>query len=698
MPTRNRRRNRRNNRNRRQRFDYLGGAGDGGGYRGGGGSADPSEILNFVKDAPENDLRGAVFPLPRTGLHRNFPLFDYQKEVVERVTDRYRWGIVHLPTGAGKTRIGMEIAARRLAEDPKTLVIWATDKKVVLRQAMVRAVELGDLFPRGTRAVWLTGPQANDTALNQRVVEEASLVFVTRRGLTTWLERLRDMRRNACGLYDALEGDQRRPVLVIYDECHELGAEGLRDELLECMDRYQLRRRRRMFQLVGLSATPIPNNGDAQEAFRARFFPMYDGDSSARPEWEMHVFSSIGMRELTDRGVLCPIDTAIHDTGIFDISNVAAEAAARFGYHRFGVRAGGRLAKKEVYDFFNAYNRSVMSDREVMATLAKRVGDNLHRLGKTIVYCATIKAANEFVAVLRNNPAVGRGRVTVVHSRMDELEPGDGYEVPEGALDAHQQLARFVARGDEPCVLVNVGMATVGFDDPKVKTIVLARLTHSRNLFWQMIGRGLRGPKVGGTPYCNVIDPVRLTDELEMFEGYRPDLRRGGLPDEDLEAREAAEIDIEELAPVVQATEEAFEGAEPQPEPSIFDRRVRQEAGKAAVEFFADGAPEPGGVVAKIAQILGFRWRDRNAPEEAGTQAALPTGALPPTPDEALRWAVRDCEQHLGVELPWLWNYLPRDIESGEQLQEALTMVRFVRDNAIRDEDTFLEVLSSVFG
>lgn len=40
--------------------------------------------------------------------------------------------------------------------------------------------------------------------------------------------------------------------------------------------------------------------------------------------------------------------------------------------------------------------------------------------------------------------------------------------------------------------LVNVGVATEGFDDPGIKCVVLARPTKSRSLFTQMIGRGTR--------------------------------------------------------------------------------------------------------------------------------------------------------------------------------------------------------------
>src|SRR5690606_294249 len=44
-----------------------------------------------------------------------------------------------------------------------------------------------------------------------------------------------------------------------------------------------------------------------------------------------------------------------------------------------------------------------------------------------------------------------------------------------------------------------------GTDLPDVATVVIARPTRSAILFAQMVGRGLRGPRVGGTENCNII-------------------------------------------------------------------------------------------------------------------------------------------------------------------------------------------------
>ena len=49
-------------------------------------------------------------------------------------------------------------------------------------------------------------------------------------------------------------------------------------------------------------------------------------------------------------------------------------------------------------------------------------------------------------------------------------------------------------------------MLAAGFDAPKVGAVVITRPTMSAALYEQMVGRGLRGPKNGGTEICRVID------------------------------------------------------------------------------------------------------------------------------------------------------------------------------------------------
>lgn len=96
-----------------------------------------------------------------------------------------------------------------------------------------------------------------------------------------------------------------------------------------------------------------------------------------------------------------------------------------------------------------------------------------------------------------------RGRRTLVFAsgvshgeRMTEIfnrhEPGFARFVCGATEQRKRQstIAKFRS-GEFPC-LVNVGIATEGFDVPDIAAVVLARPTKSRSLYSQMVGRGTR--------------------------------------------------------------------------------------------------------------------------------------------------------------------------------------------------------------
>ena len=54
--------------------------------------------------------------------------------------------------------------------------------------------------------------------------------------------------------------------------------------------------------------------------------------------------------------------------------------------------------------------------------------------------------------------------------------------------------------------LFNYGVLTTGFDAPKTRNIVICRPINSNILYEQIVGRGIRGSRFGGTEECDVID------------------------------------------------------------------------------------------------------------------------------------------------------------------------------------------------
>jgi superfamily II DNA or RNA helicase len=95
------------------------------------------------------------------------------------------------------------------------------------------------------------------------------------------------------------------------------------------------------------------------------------------------------------------------------------------------------------------------------------------------------------------------------------------------ARDRHHTIAQF--RRGELKILFNVEVLTTGFDAPKVDTIVMCRPTLSRVLYEQMVGRGMRGPKMGVTVWCEIVDfttNFRQFREPQAWEAFWDEWRR----------------------------------------------------------------------------------------------------------------------------------------------------------------------------
>jgi hypothetical protein len=294
-----------------------------------------------------------------------------------------------------------------------------------------------------------------------------------------------------------------------------------------------------------------------------------------------------------------------------------------------------------------------MTHPDILDFLADRIARRLPKMGKTMLFCASVEAANYIVDRLRRDKRVGDGLVTLVHSRMEDREIAELEQGTEEAIERPEmQVQEFLDRGHQPCVMVNVGMLTTGFDDPKVRCVVLARLTFSKNLFWQMIGRGLRGPYAGGTPDCYIIDPIRLTDRFEIFQGYRPDLNQRGIPKNDLEDRNSVMHNPADLAPLSCERE-------PPPEPDIFiDRSIRWGVRRALHKFLAGKRFNLKVINQALANVQIIRNADGStmiAPVE-GEAATDSMYAL-------LETHIRSLEENVGRDLPWLYGLVPTRLD-----------------------------------
>ena len=632
------------------------------------------QLLQYLRELPDEDLRSELFTLTGSDQPAGPPYYPHQTEALRRIEAAATAtppvsGIVHFPTGAGKTRVGLELIARALRHDPAHRFVWATHSRTLIRQSMMRMVELDASFPRQTRFTWLR--RAED--VEEPASDDPHVVFATRHALTELLERAADRRRHHPWRAHLEAG---RPLTLIYDECHQLGADRLQQGLWRFHSAVVEPPgvRPRPWRTIGLSATPVPTRREAHELLQRYVFPQRTGSPSTNTGWPFHVFHRVRNEALVQSGVLCSPNLLLDQRGEFDLP---AELLRKI-IGEEGLKAPGDGASKErLFEYALQFNKKVLAAPAVLEFLAERIGRNIALLKKTLVFVPNVIAANRLVSLLYDRFPGLRGNLAAVHSRMGDLHvPGQPAEA-----SPHQVLDRFraVSSRDE-CVLVNVEMLTEGFDDPQIQSVVLARLTLSTNRFWQMIGRGTRGPRAGGTQDCNVIDPVKLMRLYDYFEGYQPSFARRD--DVELEEREEEGPGLDgltpQIPPLARPPDPAAGGYAVHPELQRVNARVAE-----ALRAFLAGTPLPEPLALDAARSARIELAD-------GAMTFGPSdGAFDPVTAAALLLGeISGVERRSGKDLSWFRRQLPPALDE-TLLRQRLRMLRAIESMQLWGEPDF---------
>lgn len=153
------------------------------------------------------------------------------------------------------------------------------------------------------------------------------------------------------------------------------------------------------------------------------------------------------------------------------------------------------------------YNQTQASEIVRESTILSNTISEWQKLAskkKTLVFACDIAHAEELKKEFKN---IGF-EVDAVHSKMNEK-------------DIEKSYKKF--HKNEISILINVDMATFGFDEPAIECLLFARPIRSMRLFKQMIGRGLRPFK--DKEKCLIIDCANVilengfpTDEINFIK------------------------------------------------------------------------------------------------------------------------------------------------------------------------------------
>ncbi|OQQ17496.1 restriction endonuclease subunit R [Streptomyces sp. M41(2017)] len=219
-----------------------------------------------------------------------------------------------------------------------------------------------------------------------------------------------------------------RPGLVMIDEAHHVGEEGQYDELLELLS---------SARHLGVTATPW--RGDKHDITHQLGAPSF----------------SLGIEEGMRRGYLAQVDYRLFVDDIdWDIVREASD-------HSYG------LAELNAKLFLPQRDEAI---RDELATAWATTANP-----RAIVFCRTIEHAERLADMLRRTP-LWSGALAL-HA---------------GLVKRERQNRLLAFRAGEVPILTAVDILNEGVDVPDVNILCFARVTHSRRIFVQQLGRGLR--------------------------------------------------------------------------------------------------------------------------------------------------------------------------------------------------------------
>lgn len=399
--------------------------------------------------------------LAREEVSPYYALRDYQRQVVHETVSALvgdeRRVLLHLPTGAGKTRVAMAVLAEILASmSERKVIVWLAHSEELCEQAAQEfSVCWRSLGNRSVDVFRFFGEHEIDLSSVENGVLIGGLAKLYSRSLRSQSQFL---------------SLKRRVGIVVMDEAHQAIAPTYQ-HLLEMLAPDTGR-----VSLLGLSATPGRSMLNVEEDERlARFF--------------------------RGKKVTLKCDGFENPIRYLEENQYLSKAQ----YLPIPYSPATQLSTSELRQIEQTLDLppSVLSrlaeDEQRNLLLLDCIKNEWERGSKIIVFACNVKHAQVLADVLQFR-GVPAALVTGETPRADRQEALKKYKSEgPGSLN----------------VIVNCEVLTTGFDAPLTNVAVIGRPTSSVVLYSQMCGRALRGPLSGGKSHSRI---YTLVDQLPGFK------------------------------------------------------------------------------------------------------------------------------------------------------------------------------------
>lgn len=391
---------------------------------------------------------------------------DYQALVSAKLRSMLRGegktrGLITLPTGAGKTRVSVQSIIESITADEiknpdghpfKGPILWLANSAELCEQALQTWEYLWRAFGKPRTRLSLTRHYGDYNALEES--DSLQVVFGTYQKTTKSTDDPK---------YIWLS----KAPLVVIDEAHSALAKSY-TKILEWTGRSSSQRDK---LLLGLSATPYRGTSDSSETER----------------------------------LLKRFDLNVLDEGVFGDD----EPLLRLQRDKVLSEVSMEIIRNE--GFIPLSNQEIEYFREKHFLPAAPANQLARDNERTLRIVESIKSKPRDWSILVFAASIDNAETIATALTLDGI-PAASIDGTTPVKERNEILERF--KSGELRVLTNFAVLTQGFDAPKTRAVYITRPTTSEVWYRQMIGRGLRGPKNGGTESVHI---VNVLDNLQSF-------------------------------------------------------------------------------------------------------------------------------------------------------------------------------------
>ncbi len=386
--------------------------------------------------------------------HQEEAFYNLQKHIIKSNKNPFS-GLLVLPTGGGKTFTSAWWICKNFLDKGKK-VLWIAHRHELLEQAKDTFKKLAykNIFEKKDFINYRILSGIHDKPINIKPSDD--LIIASKDSLNAGFVHL----------YKNWIDKNTDEIFLVIDEAHHATAKTYR-KLID-----NIKNSVSNFKLLGLTATPT-RTAENEKGLLKKVF-------------EDDIVYKIDLKTLIRLGILSePIFEEVK-TGfnfIEDLSDNDIERLNTFDINSIGEQIAETIAK----------------NRERNFSIVDRYIKDKNRYKQTLVFALNVDNAIALNVLFKERGIKSDYVISNVKDAITGVTTNFTKENKEKIEDF---------RDGKLEVLINVNILTEGTDIPNVQTVFLTRPTISSILMTQMIGRGLRGEKAGGTKEAYIVSFV----------------------------------------------------------------------------------------------------------------------------------------------------------------------------------------------